>query len=59
MEPSYVKQIEVELEKEAKWSVDKLLFEILGSPPFHIIIPYLGDRAPKPGKSYHLLIRTI
>jgi hypothetical protein len=32
----------VELEKEAKWSVEKLIFEIPGSPPFDIL-PYLGE----------------
>jgi hypothetical protein len=45
MDPSHVKQIQLELEKEAKWSVDKLVFEIPGSPPFDII-PYLGE-SPK------------
>jgi hypothetical protein len=40
MEPSHIKHIELELQKEAKWSVDKLVFEIPRSPPFHII-PYL------------------
>jgi hypothetical protein len=42
MEPSQVKQIEVELEKEAKWSVNKLVFEIPGSLPFDIL-PYLRE----------------
>jgi hypothetical protein len=28
MDPLYIKQIKVELEKEAKWSVDKLVLEI-------------------------------
>jgi hypothetical protein len=42
MEPYHIKQIKLELEKEAKLSVNKLVFEIPGSPPFDII-PYLGE----------------
>jgi hypothetical protein len=41
MEPSDVEQIQLELEKEAKWSVQSLVFKIPGTPPFDII-PYLG-----------------
>ena len=47
MEPSHVKLIQEELKKEAKWSVDKLIFEIPGSPPFDII-PYLGGLGEGP-----------
>jgi hypothetical protein len=42
MEPTHVKQIELELEKEATWSVDKLVFKIPRSPPFDVI-PYLRE----------------
>jgi hypothetical protein len=39
--------IQEELKKEAKWSVDKLIFEIPGSPPFDII-PSLGGLGEVP-----------
>jgi hypothetical protein len=45
MEPFHIKQIKLELAKETKCSVDELVFEIPGSPPFDII-PYLG-KGPK------------